>query len=186
MFKKIALLMVMIALLAGVVPSHAEAAGPTSTSATAPTAQPLNNLPVVPTLSSRALAIYRRGLALGNNPRAFSKIGDGEIAGPWFTTIFDFDARYHALGAHDDLRPVIDYFSGSYSRHSQAARPGFNTTSILNPALADHNVCAWGETALACELSSFLSSLAIISLGTRQDGAQEVFKPGVRKRSSKP
>jgi hypothetical protein len=181
MFKKTALLIVIVALLAAIVPARAEAAGPASTNTPALAPEALQSLPVVPTLSARALAIYRQGLALGNNPRAFSKIGDGEVAAPWFTTIFDVDARYYALGPHADLQPVIDYFSGSYGRHSQAARAGFNTISILNPALADPKVCARGETPLACELRLNRPSFAIISLGTNQVYAPEVFEPGLRK-----
>ncbi|MEP7359802.1 MAG: hypothetical protein ABI847_21300, partial [Anaerolineales bacterium] len=31
---------------------------------------------VVPTVSARTIEIYRAGLALGNSPRAFAKVGD--------------------------------------------------------------------------------------------------------------
>jgi hypothetical protein len=185
MFTKTALLIAIVTLLAAVMPIRAEAAsGPAGAASSASPALPveaLQSFPVVPTLSARALAIYRQGLALGNNPRGFTKIGDGEIAAPWFTTIFDVDPRYYALGPYDDLRPVIDYFSGSYGRKSQAARAGFNTTSIFNAALADPKVCAGSETPLACELRLHRPSFAIISLGTNQVYAPEVFEPGLRK-----
>src|SRR5512134_1490854 len=44
--------------------------------------------PVVPIMSERARDLYRRGQVSGNNPRAFSKIGDGEISTEWFFTAF--------------------------------------------------------------------------------------------------
>jgi hypothetical protein len=32
--------------------------------------------PIIPTISAHAIELYRAGLARGNNPKAFSKIGD--------------------------------------------------------------------------------------------------------------
>ena len=47
------------------------------------------DLPVLPELSPRALEILEDGLARGNNPRAFSKIGDCESQASWFLEPFD-------------------------------------------------------------------------------------------------
>ncbi len=126
------------------------------------------------------IAVYQAGLARGNNPQAFTKIGDGEISALWFLTDFDLGPGYYDLGHYDFLGATIDYFSGSFSHVSQAARRGFNTTRILDPSQANVSLCTLGETPLDCELRLYTPSFAIISLGTNQVWAPEVFEPGLR------
>jgi hypothetical protein len=123
------------------------------------------------------LAIYRRGLALGNDPHAFSKVGDGEISTVWFLTDFDLGPSYYNLGPYTDLQPAIEYFAGSFGRRSQAARRGFNTTRILDPSFANQENCEPGESPLVCELRLHRPSFAIISMGTNQVWQPEVFEP---------
>jgi hypothetical protein len=139
------------------------------------------SMPVVPTLSDRAIVIYQRGLAMGNNPHSFSKIGDGEISGVWFFTDFDSGPQYYNLGEYTDLQEVISYFPGSFKRWSQAAKRGFNTSRVLDPSLADHSVCNPGETPLNCELRLNQPSFAIISMGTNQIWTPDVFSVELRK-----
>jgi hypothetical protein len=133
------------------------------------------SMPVIPTLSDDAVAIYQRGLALGNNPHTFSKIGDGEMSGVWFFTDFDSGPQYYNLGDYADLQEVINYFSGSFSRQSQAARRGFNTSLVFDPSLADPTHCNPGETPLDCELRLNQPSFAILSMGTNQIWTPEIF-----------
>jgi hypothetical protein len=135
---------------------------------------------ILPTMSERALIIYRQGIELGNNPRAFSKIGDGEVAALWFMTDFDLDPKFYALGSYTDLKPTIEYFAGSFSYRSQAARAGFNTTRILDATAADLTLCSKGETPLDCELRLHRPSFAFVSLGTNQVWAPEVFAMELR------
>jgi hypothetical protein len=151
---------------------------PTATPTLAPDAW--KSFPAIPILSGRAIGIYQHGLALGNNPRAFSKIGDGEISALWFLTDFDLGSRYYDLGSHPELEATIEYFAGSFGRRSQAARRGFNTTRILDPELADPAVCQPGESPLVCELRLHRPSFAIISLGANQVFAPEVLEPELR------
>ena len=54
--------------------------------------------PVIPIVSKTAHELYQRGQADGDNPRAFSKIGDGEISTAWFFTAFDLGEDYYDLG----------------------------------------------------------------------------------------
>ena len=142
--------------------------------------QDWQNWPVVPTLSERMLSVYQDGLAMGNNPQAFTKIGDGEISALWFLTEFDLGAEFYNLGPYTELLPTIEYFAGSFGHSSQAARRGFNTTRILDPSLADPNLCNPGETPLTCELRMYRPSFALVSLGTNQVWAPEVLEPGLR------
>jgi hypothetical protein len=83
--------------------------------------------PVIPIVSEAARELYQRGQASGNNPRAFSKIGDGEISTEWFFTAFDLGEDYYDLGPYQNLIPAIEHFAGSFERMGTAARRGFNT-----------------------------------------------------------
>jgi hypothetical protein len=131
-------------------------------------------------LSPRSLQIYEQGLAQGNNPQAFSKIGDGEIATSWFLTVYDQDPAMYDLGAYSELSSVIDYFAGSFSHRSVAARAGFNTTRILDPLFAMNDICEVEESPLECELRLHHPSFAFLSLGTNQIWTPEVFQDELR------
>jgi hypothetical protein len=135
---------------------------------------------VIPSVSKIARDLYQRGEASGNNPRAFSKIGDGEISTEWFFTAFDLGEAYYDLGPYQDLRPVIDHFRGSFSRMGMAARRGFNTQKILDPALTDPSQCQEDESPLTCELRLHRPAFAILSLGTNQVWKPEEFEAGMR------
>ena len=136
--------------------------------------------PVIPTISDNAIKIVQHGLTLGNDPHAFSKIGDGEISTVWFMSAFDLGTQYYDLGNYTSLQESVDYFSGSFGRQSQAARSGFNTSRILDPAMADPQVCLSRESPLECELREHNPSIAIISLGTNQVWEPDVFSQELR------
>jgi hypothetical protein len=137
------------------------------------------NWPVVPDLTDTAIEIYRRGLANGNDPRRFSKVGDCQNVPSMFLSIFDHEG-YFSLGEYDYLQPTIDYFDGSFSRESQAVRRGFNAASIVSPFWADPEMCESGETPLECEFRLYRPSIAIISLETWWDSAPENYEKYVR------
>ena len=169
--------------LAGIainLPAPASASAALHAAAPARDPQDWQNWPVIPTLGKRMLAVYQQGLALGNNPRAFSKIGDGEISALWFLTEFDLGPQYYDLGPYTNLQSTIQAFAGSFGRASMAARRGFNTTRILDAALADPALCNPGETPLECELRLQRPSFALVSLGTNQVWQPEVLEPELR------
>lgn len=148
-------------------------------------AQPIScdnwqSLPVIPDVIEPAREIYHRGQASGNNPRAFSKIGDGEISAEWFFTAFDLGEDYYDLGPYQDLVPVIEHFSGSFGWIGMAAKRGFNTERILDPAMSDSSLCESGESPLTCELRLHQPAFAILSLGTNQVWQPEEFESGMR------
>ena len=138
------------------------------------------SLPVIPVVSKTAREIYQRGQASGNNPRAFSKIGDGEISAQWFFTAFDLGEDYYELGPYQNLIPVIEHFSGSFGWIGMAAKRGFNTERILDPAMSDSSLCESGESPLTCELRLHQPAFAILSLGTNQVWQPEEFESGMR------
>jgi hypothetical protein len=135
---------------------------------------------VIPTVSETTRALYRRGQESGNNPRAFSKIGDGEISTAWFLTAFDLGEDHYDLGPYQHLNPVIEHFVGSFERMGMAARRGFNTQRILDPSESDPNFCESGESPLTCELRLHRPAFVILSLGTNQVWRPEEFESGMR------
>jgi hypothetical protein len=153
---------------------------PTPTPDTRISPEDWQNWPVVPTVSPEMKIVFQHGLALGNNPATFSKIGDGEISTIWFLSQYDMGPSNYHLGSQTELLPVIEHFSGSFSHVGFAAGRGYDTTIILSPVLAGTRDCNQAETRLDCELRTYHPSFAIISLGTNQVWQLEIFKPGLR------
>ncbi|MDP1713602.1 MAG: SGNH/GDSL hydrolase family protein [Anaerolineales bacterium] len=123
-------------------------------------------LPIVPTISDMARAIYQRGLEMGNDPNAFSKVGDCQTSTDFFLVDFDYPDRYGLGEEYAGLQAVIDYYKGSFSRQSLAVKDGFNVAAVLSPLRADPKKCEKGESPLACEYRTHKPSVAIISMET--------------------
>ena len=173
-------------------PRHpAAGAGTMSTHSTATATPPIRpsptfapdswkSLPVIPEVEERASEIYRRGLELGRNPRAFSKVGDCGASVSWFLGPLDLGPRHFALGGHEYLVPLIDSFQGSFGRPSMAAGSGFSAATVLSPVWADPGQCLAGETPLACEYRLQNPSFALIILGTNDRWRLEAFEDQLR------
>jgi hypothetical protein len=138
------------------------------------------DLPIVPTVSATALQIYQRGLELGEDPHAFSKVGDCGSTPSWFLGDFDRGPRFYNLGAYTDLTAVIQQYQGSFGRTSLAARSGFNASSVFAPIWADRSQCAADETPLACEYRVHRPSISLITLGTNDVWHQDTFESQLR------
>lgn len=119
--------------------------------------------PVVPQISGRALEIYQRGLALGNDPHAFSKIGDCQSVPASFFGIYETD-RYSFASEYQYLQETVDFYQGSFAREGESVRGGFNASSVLLPFWANAEVCQPGENPMACENRIHNPSVVIISL----------------------
>jgi hypothetical protein len=139
------------------------------------------NLPVVPKISDTAVGIYQRGLKLGNDPHAFSKIGDCGSTPAWFLGDFDRGPDFYRLGEYQELEAVIGEFKGSFDRTSLAARSGFNASSLFVPLWADRSQCDANETPLACEYRNHRPLIAFIMLGANDVWHPEEFEPQMRK-----
>ena len=122
--------------------------------------------PIVPIVSERVKQIYRVGLVNGNDPHAFSKIGDCQNVVSLFLGTFDRTGSYTLGNEFDYLQSTIDHFKGSWIRQSIAGFYGFNAASELNPIFNDPKQCNADETPVACEVRLHKPSLAIISLET--------------------
>jgi len=137
-------------------------------------------MPVIPSVSERAREIYQAGLAKGNDPHAFAKVGDCQNVPSMFLSIFEY-GNYYSLGSeYEDLQGTIDWFAGSFSRESEAVRRGFNAASVVSPVWADPDACDPGETPLDCELRLHRPSIAIVSLETWWAGKPENYERYVR------
>jgi hypothetical protein len=122
-------------------------------------------LPVIPSqISPRVRQIYQNGLALGNHPRVFSRIGDCNSAAPAF--LVGFDGPYN-LGAYSSLQPAIDYFQGSFKRPSLAAKAGLNSAGLLT-TLWTGQQCQKAESLLDCQYRLDKPSFAFIAIGTNE------------------
>ena len=138
-------------------------------------------LPVVPPVSPRVREIYQRGLELGNNPRAFSKVGDCGSTPAWFLGDFDRGPRYYDLGDYQSLAGVIQEFQGSFTRTSLAAKSGFNASSVFAPLWANRKFCESNETPLACEYRLHRPTFAFITLGTNDVWHMDTFEAQMRR-----
>jgi hypothetical protein len=118
--------------------------------------------------------IYARGQELGNNPRAFSKIGDSTIDYPYF--LASFDGRSYNLGEYTYLQPAIRYFAGSFGRKSAAVKVSMHAWTVMNPMWADKTRCEPNESPLACELRLNKPSIVLIRLGANDVGTAKLFE----------
>lgn len=124
------------------------------------------SMPVIPKVSETAAEIYQRGLDLGNNPHAFSKVGDCQNVPSMFMAAFDDPSQYSLGEDYAYLQDTIDWFAGSFVRESQAVRRGFNAATVLSPFWANPDFCEKNESPLACEYRINKPVIAIISLET--------------------
>lgn len=126
-------------------------------------------------VNATARNIFLDGLAKGNSPHVFTKVGDSISASPHF--LVPIASGVYNLGDQGYLLTAIRFFSGPNGRGanpfgatSMAARNGWGTTSALNPANSDPNLCRPGETPLQCEYRLVKPSVALIMFGTNDSG----------------
>ncbi len=126
---------------------------------------------VISGIGSRADSIWDVGRERGNSAHTFAVIGDSISADGRF--LRPIAAGEMNLGEYGDLQDTVTYFAGPdgrganpFSVPSVAARGGWMTETVLNPANADTTFCLQGETPLSCELRLARPAVALIMLGT--------------------
>ncbi len=144
----------------------------------------LETIAILPVVSARMKAVYQAGLAQGNNPHVFSKLGDCMTENPYFLAPLS-DGKYD-LGEYQGLKSVIAQFAGYPARSVDGTTPessptqqkdsfatvglasagGFNIAAPLDATWADPKWCQSGESPLACEYRVAKPSIAIIMFGT--------------------
>jgi len=129
-------------------------------------ANQLANIPIVPTISGNAVAIYRRGIEQGRDPQHFIQIGDSNSASQAYLGLIGQGS--YTLGSYGYLQSTIEFFRGgdfnSFTLKPQTAQSGNLTTTIIDPIFADPRYCA-GVAPLDCEINRTNPSIAIIYLG---------------------
>lgn len=124
------------------------------------------SLPVIPIANANTRHIYQRGLQAGNNPHAFSIVGDCLSLIENLFGDYGKGPSFYELAQFQYLQETIDWFEGSFNRQSYAVGNGFNTASVLSPLQANAQDCKPNETPLACEYRIHRPAYAIITLGT--------------------
>ncbi len=138
--------------------------------------------PIIPSLSPRALEIYQAGLAMGNDPKAFSKVGDCQSIKEAFMGLFDLKDRYVLTEDHAHFQDSIDNFSGHFNTDSQGVKGGFNAAAVLSPMWANPDVCQPGENPLECEIRVTKPTFMFIRLEVWWDGrTAEQYEAYMRK-----
>lgn len=137
---------------------------PTATPTLAPDAW--QQMPIIPVVSDSARAIYAAGQALGNDPHAFSIIGDClSLPGNLFNK-YGMDPENYNLGEYTYLQPVIDWFRPSFQRQSVTLGNGFTSAAEFSVLRADPDRCQPDETPLVCEYRIHKPSYVLIEIGT--------------------
>jgi hypothetical protein len=124
--------------------------GSDSTEEARPGARGLDGMAVIPEVTETAREIYRKGVAMGNNPKAFSKVGDCQNVREAFLGFFDHPGKYEdmtGIGAMQDTINILRILRPG----RKATKYGFNAAAVLSPLWADRR-CACDETPLECEL----------------------------------
>ena len=128
--------------------------------------------------SAQMHTVYLQGLALGNNPHAFSKIGDCNSEVPFF--LAKFDRGEYDLGPYGYLQPTITYFAGSFERQSAAVWTGNHAWAVFDPIWSNPAMCVAGETPIACEFRVNRPSVVLVRLGTNEANAPDLFEQNLR------
>ena len=136
--------------------------------------------PVLPDFSEFAKSVLRAGIAAGNDPHAFSKVGDCDTSTSWYLQDYDREQVYYDLGQFENLRPVLDFYRGSFGRLSLTAKPGFSAASVLSTFWLDYDICRYDELPLTCEYRIHNPLTVLISLGTNDGYNPPVFKDNLR------
>ncbi len=158
---------------------------PTITSTPTPDTRPLprnwSSWPTIPTVSARAVEIYRSSLQLGVNPDTFSAVGDCQSEPEVFMGIYATD-RNPIGDNYPNLLETIDVFHDSFNHDSVAVRDGLSAPSVLDPLWTDTSRCEATESPLTCELRLYKPMIVFVNLGTnwRADASVDVYEQYLR------
>ncbi|HSM23342.1 MAG TPA: hypothetical protein VK856_00590, partial [Anaerolineaceae bacterium] len=139
-------------------------------------------LPIFPgEVSKRMRDVYQQGLAMGNDPTHFSKLGDCQNITTYFLAIYDNPDLYTLGEQYQPLQETIDFYAGSWSRQSMSVKGGFNVASVLNPMHSNREFCEKNEAPLACELRLHKPSIVLISMEEWWNGDTEKYESYLRR-----
>lgn len=144
----------------------------TSTSTALPgvgTADPLDwkIWPVIPdSIDTSLRKVYEHGLALGNDPHAFSIFGDCQVRPGEFFGVFETDPEL-IESLSPELHEAVENFHGSFNRESPTAQDGTTPGALFwNQWHRGQYGCTFAENPVECELRIHRPSIVIIQIGT--------------------
>ena len=121
--------------------------------------------PIIPIAPASIREIYQRGLALGNDPHAFSILGDCQSLPEVFLGVYADPAA-----APPELRDVVEWFGGSFDRASPTVKDGTTSGAVVWSGWHTGEFgCGEAETPLDCELRLHHPSIIFINLGTHYE-----------------
>jgi hypothetical protein len=134
-----------------------------------------HNWPVLPIVTENVRLVYQFGQALGNDPHAFSVLGDCQSEPEEFMGIYETDPQ--AVAALPlDLQETVAWFDGSFDRDGPTIRGGTTTAAILWTAWHQNRyTCTAYETPLQCELRIHKPSFVIIHVGTHYENNNDLY-----------
>lgn len=121
--------------------------------------------PVLPFISEHASQLWQKGVNQGNDPHAFSVLGDCHSQPDVLFGRFG-DKAIWDTPEYKPFKQTLKNFRSSWDRSFITVANGMSVASALNPTWARSALCKSGETPLACELRVNNPSVLIISLGT--------------------
>ena len=156
-------------------PSPTASPTPEPTLAAPLTLEDWKSWPVLPRVSTTAVEIYQRGLAQGNDPRAFAILGDCQSLPETFMGIYDTDSEL-TTRLPQALQETVAYFSGSFSRRGATIKEGTTAAALLWFAWhEDKYGCLPNETPLDCELRQVKPSIVFINIGTHYETRNIIY-----------
>jgi len=120
--------------------------------------------------------VYQRGLENGNDPRAFSILGDCQSQPDLFMGIYDRDSSF-VNNLPFSQRVTVSQFRGSFDRYSPTVKDGTTEGSLLWMGWNDNEegYCSPGESPLDCELRVHRPSITFIHVGTHWEARNERY-----------
>ena len=124
------------------------------------------SLPVLPEAGTNIQEIYQKGIALGNDPNAFSIFGDCQSRPDEFFGVYETDTTL-VESLSPELQETIQHFNGSFNRESPTSQDGTTPGALLwDQWHRGEYGCQFGETPVSCELRIHRPSFVIIQIGS--------------------
>lgn len=135
------------------------------------------NWPIIPSGVSNAMReIYQKGLLKGNNPHAYSILGDCNSEPDVFMGIYDHDSDIISrLDAN--LLETVENFKGSFDRYSPTVKVGTTEGALLWAGWNENELgfCKNNETPIDCEIRYHQPTISFINLGTHYESRHEDY-----------
>jgi hypothetical protein len=119
----------------------------------------------IPTITPEQRAIYQRSAQSGKDLNMFTVVGDCNSQPAVYLQRIA-TGEFDASRLDPQLQAIVVRFSRSFPRVSLAARGGFGTGSMMDPAWADPALCDKTVGPFACEMWVSRASIVFIELGT--------------------